>query len=89
MEYTKILESYIDQIMKDNVGDVSIQDIAIILNKHSNDVTSDVFEVIYSLTQFEEFKKLMLSYRNKIEMGSAITSKFLLKSIIAVFIIEI
>lgn len=80
MEYTKILESYIDQIMKDNVGDVSIQDIAIILNKHSNDVTSDVFEVIYSLTQFEEFKKLMLSYRNKIEMGSAITINSMLST---------
>ena len=52
-EYTTILEDFIDRLVAETFPGITFNDIATILSKHADEVTCDVLDMIYSLTDFE------------------------------------
>mmetsp|Transcript_4341 Transcript_4341/g.6301 ORF Transcript_4341/g.6301 Transcript_4341/m.6301 type:complete len:174 (+) Transcript_4341:92-613(+) len=64
-EYTHMIESYIKQKLEQRFQNVSVDEVASVLMQGGNEVTSDVLDMLFSFTDFEEFKGLMLSYKRE------------------------
>jgi ADP-ribosylation factor 2-binding protein len=61
--YTDLLEGYIEQRLKSVIAGFRLDKFATACTKRKDDITGDVFELLLSLGDFNEFKQLMLSHK--------------------------
>mmetsp|Transcript_45788 Transcript_45788/g.139098 ORF Transcript_45788/g.139098 Transcript_45788/m.139098 type:complete len:95 (+) Transcript_45788:481-765(+) len=62
-EYTHMIETLLEQRLAQQFPHISIKNVASILVERSDEVTVDVIEMLSSLSDFNEFKELMLSHK--------------------------
>ncbi|PNW69822.1 hypothetical protein CHLRE_19g751247v5 [Chlamydomonas reinhardtii] len=68
-KYTSLVESTIDQRLKQAVPGFSMQEFMGLLESHKDSLMSDVFDLLLSLADFEAFKEVMLSYKRDLADG--------------------
>eukprot|EP01031_Cornospumella_fuschlensis_P045889 gene45889-56162_t len=65
-QYSDMLEKLIEDKLKERIPGYSIPKMDSVLRAHKSELSGDVFDMLSSLTDFVEFKELMLQHkRNK------------------------
>jgi ADP-ribosylation factor-like protein 2-binding protein len=70
-EYTERLEAALENALKEKVPELGgLEDVEELLKERPDEVNADVFDVLVSLGDYNEFKSLMLSYKDQVEAES-------------------
>mmetsp|Transcript_16858 Transcript_16858/g.31578 ORF Transcript_16858/g.31578 Transcript_16858/m.31578 type:complete len:222 (+) Transcript_16858:110-775(+) len=64
-QYTELIEGYIIGRLTLEIDDFSMDKFGALLADRQDEITGDVFDMLMSFTDFEEFKSLMLSHKNQ------------------------
>ncbi|GMI46841.1 hypothetical protein TrCOL_g11935 [Triparma columacea] len=62
-QYTELIEGYIISRLTSEVPGFTMDEFGAMLGNRQDEITGDVFDMLMSFTDFEEFKSLMLSYK--------------------------
>eukprot|EP00640_Fibrocapsa_japonica_P006396 CAMPEP_0113939788 /NCGR_PEP_ID=MMETSP1339-20121228/6046_1 /TAXON_ID=94617 /ORGANISM="Fibrocapsa japonica" /LENGTH=179 /DNA_ID=CAMNT_0000943401 /DNA_START=68 /DNA_END=607 /DNA_ORIENTATION=- /assembly_acc=CAM_ASM_000762 len=63
-KYTEMIEQYLEEQLQSNDGGLNMAEFCSMLERRKDEITSDVFDILTSMADFEEFKSLMLSHKN-------------------------
>ncbi|XP_014278211.1 ADP-ribosylation factor-like protein 2-binding protein [Halyomorpha halys] len=63
-EYVSIMESYIEQRLKKEIIGFDLEEFYEELHKRRDSLDGEVFEVLYTLSDFIAFKEMILCYKN-------------------------
>jgi len=63
--YTEMIEGYIQKRLSSEIEGFSMDKFGAMLGERQDEITGDVFDMLMSFTEFEEFKDLMLSYKGQ------------------------
>eukprot|EP01041_Mallomonas_annulata_P002739 gene2739-5394_t len=69
-EYTSFIERIIESNLTEKIPDFSMQKFEKLLSTRSDQLSGDVFDLLISLGDFNEFKQLMLSQKRTKNSGS-------------------
>jgi len=69
-EYTKLMESYLEQRLQEEVPHFDMEQFYEMLSTREDCLVGEVFEMLLSLSDFDTFKELMLSYKQEQANGS-------------------
>lgn len=64
-QYTELIEGYIIGRLTLEINFFSMERFGSLLADRQDEITGDVFDMLMSFTDFEEFKSLMLSFKNQ------------------------
>lgn len=71
-KYITMIENLLDRELKKRMAKFSMEDFMSDLQKHKNELDGEVFEMLYTLTDFVLFKEMMLDYK-KAKTGDAVS----------------
>ena len=63
-KYTEMLENYIELRLTEEIPGFTMEKLGDLLSHKQDEMTGDVFDMLMSFTDFEEFKGLMLSHKD-------------------------
>jgi len=66
-EWTKLIETYIDKELQEKVNGYSSEKFMKMVKERPDEVTGDVFDMLMSLSDFEEFRGVILAYKKSKE----------------------
>ncbi|CAH1388429.1 unnamed protein product [Nezara viridula] len=64
-EYVSVMENYIEQRLKKEMIGFDLEEFYEELNKRRDSLDGEVFEVLYTLSDFVAFKEMILCYKNE------------------------
>jgi len=67
MSQTKLIETYIDKELQEKVNGYSSEKFMKMVKERPDEVTGDVFDMLMSLSDFEEFRGVILAYKKSKE----------------------
>mmetsp|Transcript_4831 Transcript_4831/g.5436 ORF Transcript_4831/g.5436 Transcript_4831/m.5436 type:complete len:149 (-) Transcript_4831:160-606(-) len=62
--YTAMMENFVETFVTDRVEGITMDCMMTMLADRPEEITGDVFDVLASFADYEEFKQLMLSYKS-------------------------
>ncbi|ETV90391.1 hypothetical protein H310_14819 [Aphanomyces invadans] len=62
-EYTLLIENYLEARLQAEIEDFSMDELCQMIQDHEDDIAGDVVDILMSCTDFDEFKSLMLSFK--------------------------
>lgn len=62
-EYTELIEGHIEMHLHERIEDFDMSEFLMMCEERKDEVVGDVFDILLSCSDFEEFKSLMLSHR--------------------------
>eukprot|EP00937_MAST-01D_sp_MAST-1D-sp2_P005866 g5866.t1 len=71
-QYTERIEGFIAERLTATIEGFDMEEFGAMLEARPDEVTGDVFDTLLSLSEFDEFKALMLSYKARDEGGSLV-----------------
>ncbi len=66
-EYTELIESFITERLTAEIEGFDMQAFGGLMAERADEMIGDVFDMLMSFTEFEEFKDLMVSYKHQKE----------------------
>nr|CCA20017.1 conserved hypothetical protein [Albugo laibachii Nc14] len=78
-QYTDLIERFIQCRLSEQIEGFSMNELTMQLERHEDEIPDDIVDVLLSFSDFEEFKSLMLSYKQnetpcfEIQGGALIT----------------
>eukprot|EP01138_Halocafeteria_seosinensis_P000287 gb/GECG01000295.1/.p1 GENE.gb/GECG01000295.1/~~gb/GECG01000295.1/.p1 ORF type:complete len:183 (+),score=38.17 gb/GECG01000295.1/:1-549(+) len=65
--YTSMLESMLEEQLTAEVPDFDMERFQEMLSERGDELNADIFDLLISMGDFEEFKSLMISYKQQVE----------------------
>ena len=62
-EYSTLIETFIDVSLTEKLDGFSMDEFQELLEEHEGEICGDIFDLLLSLSDFQEFKDTMLSYK--------------------------
>ncbi|CCI46435.1 unnamed protein product [Albugo candida] len=62
-QYTDLIENFIQCRLAERIEGFSMNELTMQLEEHEDEITDDIVDMLLSFSDFEEFKNLMLSYK--------------------------
>ncbi|KAL3660234.1 hypothetical protein V7S43_014765 [Phytophthora oleae] len=62
-QYTDLIETFIERRLREKLEYCSMEELCIQIQEHEDEIPLDVIDVLLSSSDFEEFKSLMLSFK--------------------------
>ncbi|CAK4083258.1 unnamed protein product [Aphanomyces euteiches] len=62
-EYTLLIENYLEARLQAQIDGFTMEELCQMIQEHEDDITGDVIDILMSCADFDEFKSLMLSFK--------------------------
>ncbi|KAJ0412012.1 hypothetical protein ATCC90586_004558 [Pythium insidiosum] len=62
-QYINLIESFLEQRLSEQIENFSMDELGRLMQEHEDEIPLDVIDVLLSCSDFEEFKSLMLSFK--------------------------
>jgi ADP-ribosylation factor 2-binding protein len=69
--YTALIESTLDQKLTEKVPNFSMKRFETMLLSRQDEMDTEIFDLLLSLSDFDEFKEVMLSYKKPVKASSS------------------
>jgi len=74
-QYTDVTETYIDRRLREEIPGFVMDDFLVMLESRPEEISGDLFDLLLGFGDFEEFKSLMLSYKEQFGGGVTLSPK--------------
>jgi len=73
-EYTELTEMYIERRLAEEIEGFSMEEFSAMLETRPDEISGDLFDLLLGFGDFDEFKSLMLSYKEQFGVGGGVPS---------------